>query len=985
VSGYYHGAFVIGLILTGINEYNVHFIDLSSVFSQEEISVSTGRSYLAGLLSVAMAFSILLVVGVAVPGYADAGCRLAGINIATGEAGETVILDVEGTPEYQVVPLEEEGGIAIVLADCELMDGFQLPALDPEISISRIDYRLTLMAGTQSVELTIMMHPGTFHGYQVDTSEPGALTISLAPEVTPEPPETETPVVDEPGEVVEEVEVMWYGPREGDPDAIYRIDSINVEPFDGGEQIVITLDGPSEPDIRKFSYPNRVAFELEGGYLAEDVDEYLYTSRDGLITRVDILFSPQHLAGVFQLIITAPEMEDYETSVNGSTYTIRILEAGATPTVPEPPVMEPDTPIEPASSEITPEEEIVEPETITPTPEIQEESVPEEPAEMQEEPAVMQAVEEDIPDVMEDSESDSDFFEYPDVPISGEMTDAGGYNFPEAEPSFDPDHVSDAIVSLNVTAANFIDVMMILAEQAGVNFVLDAYWNIPPTGFIRESFRPPGGPYGGSGSGGFGGGSGFGPRDRSNVFGSVTMNLTEVPFDVAFGMLMQANNLRYTVFRYTEDMDPILFISSRERIEQELGLGTIQIYHLHYIDPGAALNFLSTMDLLPTTSGYGMWTYGGGNSGGSGGYGGGGGGGFGGGGGYSADAPSGLWDASIGNPVNGASLQSYGYASIGQPTPMQAFGGGGSGGTGGGSGGGGGFGGGGGGGAGGGGGGGYASTAKAGAIGIIATEETHDAIREALMQIDKPPKQIFVEATFITYDETNPDGRPTVYGLQNIGDWALEAGGDRFYGAFDVSGSEGLVFEILPKNQRMPFDDFRARFHYIFSERNARIISSPRVAVIDGFTATIDVTENRPFIVDGGVVIDQFGNPIPAPDIVTFVPTGTTLTITPYIDDFGNVTMDISPSNTQLLGEPQLINGNLVFGTANASVTTVLRMRDGETIIIGGLKIKNRDYETMRLPLLGDIPLIGALFGRTEINITESQLIILMTVHLVGS
>jgi type II secretory pathway component GspD/PulD (secretin) len=74
-----------------------------------------------------------------------------------------------------------------------------------------------------------------------------------------------------------------------------------------------------------------------------------------------------------------------------------------------------------------------------------------------------------------------------------------------------------------------------------------------------------------------------------------------------------------------------------------------------------------------------------------------------------------------------------------------------------------------------------------------------------------------------------------------------------------------------------------------------------------------------------------------------------------------------------------------VFGTANASVTTVLRMRDGETIIIGGLKIKNRDYETMRLPLLGDIPLIGALFGRTEINITESQLIILMTVHLVGS
>jgi len=244
---------------------------------------------------------------------------------------------------------------------------------------------------------------------------------------------------------------------------------------------------------------------------------------------------------------------------------------------------------------------------------------------------------------------------------------------------------------------------------------------------------------------------------------------------------------------------------------------------------------------------------------------------------------------------------------------------------------------------------------------------------------------IFVESTFLTYDEGDPSNRPTVYGLEQIGDYALETGSDRFWGGFDLTGTEGLVFEILPKNQRVPFDDFRARWNYIFHKRDAKIISSPRVAVIDGFQATINVTENQPFIIDGGVIVDQFGNPIPAPDIVTFIPTGTTLTIQPFIDDYGNVTMYLSPTNTQMLAPPELIEGNLVFGTANASVTTILRMRDGETIILGGLRTRIRDYKTARIPLLGDLPLIGPLFGRTEISKQESNLVIIMTVHMVGN
>ncbi len=239
--------------------------------------------------------------------------------------------------------------------------------------------------------------------------------------------------------------------------------------------------------------------------------------------------------------------------------------------------------------------------------------------------------------------------EYPDVPVAPVTGDAAGsYELPQSEQSWNPDHVSDAIVSINVTGANFVDVIMILTQQAGVNFILDAYWNQLPSGNIREGWRPPGGPDAGGSGGGFGGGSGFNPTDGGGG-GSVTMNMTQVPFDMVFKQLMQAYNLDYVVYRYSADTDPILYIGTRERLEQELGLGTITTYNVHYIDPGAAINFLQTMDLLPTTSGYGFWWYGGGNSGsggggGGGGFGGGsGGGGFGGGtgGGFS----EGLWTA----------------------------------------------------------------------------------------------------------------------------------------------------------------------------------------------------------------------------------------------------------------------------------------------------------------------------------------------------
>lgn len=242
--------------------------------------------------------------------------------------------------------------------------------------------------------------------------------------------------------------------------------------------------------------------------------------------------------------------------------------------------------------------------------------------------------------------------EYPDAPaVIQQGTADGAYEFPTRETSLSPRHVSDAMVSLNVTNGDFVQVLMILTQQAGVNFILDAYWNTTPSGHIREGYRPPGGPDANGGGSGFGGGGGFNPSDGGGG-GTVTMTVSEMPFDQVFGYLMQAYNLDYLVMRNSPDAEPILYIGTRERLETELGLGQITTYQLHYIDTDSAIDFLQTMDLLPSTSGFGIWRYdgggNGGNSGGGGGNSGGGSGGFGGGGGgggigYGADPWDNYW------------------------------------------------------------------------------------------------------------------------------------------------------------------------------------------------------------------------------------------------------------------------------------------------------------------------------------------------------
>jgi type II secretory pathway component GspD/PulD (secretin) len=111
---------------------------------------------------------------------------------------------------------------------------------------------------------------------------------------------------------------------------------------------------------------------------------------------------------------------------------------------------------------------------------------------------------------------------------------------------------------------------------------------------------------------------------------------------------------------------------------------------------------------------------------------------------------------------------------------------------------------------------------------------------------------------------------------------------------------------------------------------------------------------------------------------VQFLDTGTVLTFRPYIGNDGYIRMDIYPKDSTAL-----LNAAQVPDETVTQVRTNVIVKDGETIVIGGLF---RDVVTTgrtQVPLLGDLPLVGGLFRGTDDRTERQEVIVLLTPHII--
>ncbi|MFH1478189.1 MAG: type IV pilus secretin PilQ [Candidatus Omnitrophota bacterium] len=285
-------------------------------------------------------------------------------------------------------------------------------------------------------------------------------------------------------------------------------------------------------------------------------------------------------------------------------------------------------------------------------------------------------------------------------------------------------------------------------------------------------------------------------------------------------------------------------------------------------------------------------------------------------------------------------------------------------------------------------------------------------IKQVIEKLDTKTRQVKIEAKIVetTLDKDDKLGinwttqvtasggkRPTTFPFDRTGKGGIwYPGGDTSASATSAVGKfptdPGATWPLaVPGNftfGTLDFTSLQAVFQLLKSRTDTKIISNPSMMTLDNQEATIHVGST--------IYVPEFsestntGTPVFKDMKKTELQTGIKLRVTPHINSKEEIVVDIIPEVSTLGTKSSLLTtsgGDEVYAwpvdirTAQAQVM----IRDGETIVIGGL-IKETDTDmVVKVPILGDIPLLSLVFKKKEKSIERTELLFFVTVNIVGS
>jgi general secretion pathway protein D len=255
---------------------------------------------------------------------------------------------------------------------------------------------------------------------------------------------------------------------------------------------------------------------------------------------------------------------------------------------------------------------------------------------------------------------------------------------------------------------------------------------------------------------------------------------------------------------------------------------------------------------------------------------------------------------------------------------------------------------------------------------IMATPSQYKLIEEAIQQLDTIPLQVLVEASVAEVTLT----KQLNYGVQSFfkngpaqtllaesaPPLGLATGGLSF--AFTRGTSISAVLDLLS------------------SVSTVKILSAPTVMVLNNHTASLDVGNQIPVATSSAVSVQASEAPIV--NTVQQQNTGIILKVTPRVNQGGLVQMDLSQEVSEPVATPANVTAAIQSPTIQErKIETTVAVQDGQTLALGGLISDNIDTGTTGVPWLSEVPVVGALFGTVNDSVTRSEILVLVTPHVV--
>ena len=164
----------------------------------------------------------------------------------------------------------------------------------------------------------------------------------------------------------------------------------------------------------------------------------------------------------------------------------------------------------------------------------------------------------------------------------------------------------------------------------------------------------------------------------------------------------------------------------------------------------------------------------------------------------------------------------------------------------------------------------------------------------------------------------------------------------------------------------------------------AKLLANPQITTLNGCAADFNCISNYPRTIEvTSSITNADGEPLTEKKLVE-VKTGIQMKLVPWISASNEITLEISPKFTQTIGGIDPTESTDLPATSESSTQSTIRVRNGDTIVISGLVQTRNSIEERKVPILGEIPLLGLLFKSKSVMKEETEFVIVITPHLLS-
>jgi general secretion pathway protein D len=247
---------------------------------------------------------------------------------------------------------------------------------------------------------------------------------------------------------------------------------------------------------------------------------------------------------------------------------------------------------------------------------------------------------------------------------------------------------------------------------------------------------------------------------------------------------------------------------------------------------------------------------------------------------------------------------------------------------------------------------------------IVGSDEAIREMKQRINLLDIAPKQVMIRAEFVTVSQND---------LRTFGiDWTVQRGNLN-------AGTRG--FAGGPVFLNYATGNVVASLRATLTEGKGRLINSPMVTTLNNVPVNILIGRQVPVFLTSPIAAGN-GTVVLQTTLIP-VPVFTGLFVIPRINGDDSISMNVTPFVNDIVDTVTGPDGTTAPVLASQSITVNRRIRNGDTMVIGGLISKNDQTSIRRVPLLGELPLIGNLFQSKNVTIADTELLIFITPSII--